>query len=123
MSMDELEAILGPGTAVNQDNVPSIVVAVNPLDEDLANAKARRSGGSPPTLRDYPTRLKPVVEGDLILEWVNAETGERVLVAFKGGMVCEKHYWNPNYLFKNVMDDRTLASLRLSRKVTRNGSA
>ena len=98
MSVDEVQAILGPGTTVGQREVPGIVVAVNPGDEPASEERARRAGRSPPTARDYPTRIKPVVEGDTILRWVNGETGERILVAFRDGKVCEKHYWDPNYL-------------------------
>jgi hypothetical protein len=98
MSVDEVQAILGPGTAVNQSEVPGIVVAVNPGDEVASEERARRSGRPPPTIRDYPTRIKPVVEGDYILQWVNSRTGERILVAFRDGKVCEKDYWDPNYL-------------------------
>jgi len=57
-----------------------------------------RSSESPPTARNYATRIKPLVEGDHILQWVDHWTGERILVAFKGGIVFEKNYWNPNYL-------------------------
>lgn len=98
MSVDEVQAILGAGTPVRQDEVPSIVVPVNPQDAEDSLERARRAGGPRPTVRDYPTRHKPVVEGDTILRWVNGETGERILVAFRGGRVCEKHYWDPNYL-------------------------
>jgi hypothetical protein len=98
MSVDEVQAILGPGTVIPQAKVPTVVRAVNPADEDAARERARRSGGPPPTARDYPVRRKPLVEGDYILRWVNSETGERILVAFKDGKVCEKNYWDPNYL-------------------------
>ena len=98
MSVDEVQAILGPGTPIGQEKVPGIVVAVNPADVDASLERARRAGRSPPTARDYPTRVKPVVEGDFILQWVNDKTGERILVAFKDGKVCEKDYWDPNYL-------------------------
>ena len=80
------------------DDVPGVVRAENPSDEDAARERARRAGGSPSTAREYPTRIKPVVEGDHILSWVNDETGERILIAFKDGKVCEKHYWDSNYL-------------------------
>ena len=98
MSVDEVRAILGPGTVIPQAQVPTFVVAVNPADVDASLERARRAGVAHPTVRDYPTRLKPIVEGDLILEWVNPRTGERILVAFKDGKVCEKNYWHPNYL-------------------------
>ena len=98
MSSEEVEAILGPGTLVNQNEVPGIVVAVNPRDAEESAERSRRSGGSPPTARDYPTRIKPVVEGDVIFLWLNSKTGERILVAFKNGKACEKHYYDPNYL-------------------------
>ncbi len=98
MSVEEVEAILGPGTEVKQKYVPSIVVPVNPQDAVDSLERARKSGAPPPTARDYPTRNKPVVEGDYILQWVNSETGERIIVAFKDGKVCEKYYYDPNYL-------------------------
>lgn len=101
MSIDDVQAILGPGTAIPQSEVPGIVVAVNPGDDAAAAVtrdKAIRAGVTPPTARDYPTRNKPVVEGDLILRWKNERTWERILVAFKDGKVCEKHYWDPSYL-------------------------
>jgi hypothetical protein len=98
MSVEEVQAILGPGTPVKQEEVPGIVVAVNPQDAEDFRERARKSGGSPPTARDYPTRIKPVVEGDYILRWVNSRTKERILVAFKDGRVCEKNYYDPNYL-------------------------
>lgn len=98
MSVDEVQAILGPGTSVTQEEVPTIVVAVNPQDAENAREKARKSGGPPPTVRDYPTRSKPVVEGDYILRWVNSKTGECILVAFKDDRVYEKYYHDPNYL-------------------------
>jgi hypothetical protein len=98
MSVEEVEAILGPGTPVGQAEVPQIVVAVSPEDAVAARERERRPGGPPSTARNYPTRLKPVVEGDHILMWVSGKTGERILVAFKDGKACEKHYHDPNYL-------------------------
>jgi hypothetical protein len=98
MSVGEVQAILGPGAVVPQAEVPGVVRAVNQADEDATRERARRSDGPPSTARDYPTRIKPVVEGDHILRWVNGQTGERILIAFKDGKVCEKHYWDPNYL-------------------------
>jgi len=96
MSVEEVEVLLGPGTVVHQNEVPGIVVSLNPADD----ARERESGssGSPSTARNYPTRIKPLVEGDHILQWVDNKSGERILVAFKGGIVFEKNYWNPNYL-------------------------
>ena len=98
MSVEEVQAILGPGSPLKQENVPQIVVEVNPADVDDSNERARRAGITTPTARDYPTRRKPVVEGDVILKWENGETREVILVAFKDGKVCEKYYWDPNYL-------------------------
>ena len=98
MSEDDVRAILGPGAVIPQADVPGVVRAENPSDEDAARERARRSGDSPPTARDYPTRIKPVVAGGHIVRWVNTETGERILIAFKDGKVCEKHFWDPNYL-------------------------
>lgn len=98
MTVEEVEAILGPGSSVKQSEVPTVVVAVNPADVQASEERAKRAGRWPQTARDYPVRHKPVVEGDLILKWVDDRTGERILVAFKDGKVCEKHYWDPNYL-------------------------
>ena len=98
MSVDEVQAILGPGTQVAQVEVPTNVIPVNLQDAIDSADRARKSNRSPPTFRDYPTRLKPVVEGDYILRWVDSRTGERILVAFKEGMVCEKQFYDPNYL-------------------------
>jgi hypothetical protein len=97
MSVGEVQAILGPGEEIDPKSVPGVVVAVNPADAESARERDRRTG-TQSTGRDYPTRIKPVVEGDLILRWVNGQTGERILIAFKDGKVCEKDYWDPNYL-------------------------
>ena len=97
MSIEEVQAILGPGTTVKQEEVPGFVVAVNPQDAVGSIGRARKVGPIA-TCRDYPTRIKPVVEGDHILRWVNSETGERILVAFKDGRACEKDFYDPNYL-------------------------
>lgn len=101
MSVDDVQAILGPGTTIPGSEVPGIVVAVNSADDAAAavvREKAIRSGVSPPTARNYPTRIRGVVEGDTILRWQNSSTGERILVAFQDGKVCDKHYYDPNYL-------------------------
>ncbi len=98
MSIEEVQAILGPGSLVKQAELPTTIVAVNPNDAVAAQEKEKMSGGSPTTTRDYPVRHKPVVEGDYILRWVNNRTGERILVAFKDGKVCEKDFYDPNYL-------------------------
>ncbi len=98
MSVEEVEAILGPGTLVKQEDLPTNVVPVNPQDEADSLENARKSGATPPTGRGFPTRNKPVVEGDNILQWENRETGERIIVAFRDGKVCEKYYRNLNYL-------------------------
>lgn len=97
MSVDEVQAILGPGTPVKQREIPTTVVPVNPEDARAADERARKLGQSPPTTREYPTRHKPLVEGDYILRWTNSH-GERILVGFRDGKVCEKDYYDPNYL-------------------------
>ncbi len=96
MSVDEVQGLMGQGAPVAQDRVPSVVRAVNDADVIASEERARQEGRSPSTVRDYSIRNKPVVEGDAILEWINAETRERILVAFKGGKVCETYYHNPN---------------------------
>lgn len=92
MSIEEVEAILGPGTPVKQAEVPTIRIAVNPKDAEAAAERDRKTG-SPSTVREYPTRSKPVVEGDCILQWTGEPNGVRILVAFKNGKVCEKDYF------------------------------
>ncbi len=98
MSVADVQAVLGPGIMVSRAEVPGHVVAVNSADEHAADEQARRADGSPPTARNYPTRIKPIVEGNHILMWVNRKTGERTLVAFTDSVVCEKDFWDPNYL-------------------------
>lgn len=94
MSMAEVEAILGPGTPVGANEVPTVVVAINAQDPIDAEERARRQGLPPPTVRDYPTRHKPVVEGDIIWQW--RDGAEVILVAFKAGKVSEKYYRIPS---------------------------
>lgn len=94
MSVDEVQAILGLGTRINQSDVPQIEVFVNPADEKAAAEKMKKLGPRWTTkIRDYPMRPKPIVEGDLILKWENDRTGARILIAFRDGKVCEKDYW------------------------------
>jgi hypothetical protein len=92
MTVAEVEAILGPGTPVKQADVPQMVVPVNPADAEASRDRARRAGVVP-TARDYPTRNKPVVEGDSILIWEDANKQWRILVGFREGKVCEKDFW------------------------------
>jgi hypothetical protein len=95
MSVEEVEAILGPGTVMKQSEVMSYRVAVNP-DEEAAFAERHRKAGTVPTARDYATRNRHVVEGDLIYHW---ESGYyETWIAFKDGKVCEKYLHNWNYL-------------------------
>lgn len=97
MSIEEVQAILGPGTEIDSKEVPGVVVPVDP-DEARASYERANRVGTIPTARDYRTRIKPVVEGDYVLRWVNSRTFERILVAFRDGKVSEKHCWDPNYL-------------------------
>lgn len=92
MTVDDVQALLGPGTPIEQRFVPQIVAPVNPADAVEADERARREGRSPPTARTYPTRFKYVAEGYTILKWENSRTGERIHVAFKNGIVVETHY-------------------------------
>jgi len=97
MSVEEVQAILAPGTPVKQSEVPGTEVFVNPADEKAAAEKFRKLGPRATTkIRDYPMRTKPIVEGDLILKWENNQTGARVLVSFKDGKVHEKDFWEPS---------------------------
>lgn len=99
MSLDEVEAILGPGRPIPQSQVPGHVRAVNPDDERAEIDEAKRAGRSPPTHRgNYPTHVVPVVEGDTVLEWVTPGSGERILLGFRGGKVSGRYYFDPNFL-------------------------
>lgn len=95
MSVEEVEAILGAGTVINQAQVPSYVVAVNP-DEEAAFFERHRKAGTIPTVRDYATRYKPFVEGDVIYLWKWGYY--EIWLAFKDGKVCEKWFRDLNYL-------------------------
>ena len=96
MTLEEVQTILGPGTEIDLNEVPGIVVAENPAEELAFLQKARREGTTP-TSRSYPTRVKPVVEGDRVFRWIDEKTQERILVAFRNGKVCEKRFWDLNY--------------------------
>jgi hypothetical protein len=110
MSVQEVQAILeptlGPGTPVNQADVPTDEVLVNPKDAELLREKARRPGQATVTHVDdrdrFPTRRQPVVEGDFILRWAptgpGATYGVQIYVAFRNGKVCGKYYKDLNYL-------------------------
>ncbi len=97
MTIEEVQAILGPGTPIEQADVPLCLAAVNPEDAVAAIEKEKRSG-TVATGRTYPIRQKPSVQGDYILRWQTAI--DRVYVAFKEGKVCEKYYIDDyhNYL-------------------------
>jgi hypothetical protein len=97
MTLEEVEAILGPGTEIDFREIPEIVVAVDPAEERADHRKASR-GRTDPTSRPYPTRLRPVVMGQEVFRWVDDRIRERILVAFKDGKVCETHFWDPNSL-------------------------
>ncbi len=95
MSLEEVEALLGPGEVIDQRNVPSHVVAVNPAEEQAFRERARLAG-TVPTARDYATRNNPLVEGDVDYYW---ELGYlEIWMAFKNGRVCEKYCHDWNYL-------------------------
>ena len=98
MSEAEVQEILGTGRIIRQEEVPSIVVAVNPKDVDDANEAAKRAGISHPTARNYPIRHAPRIEGDRIMLWENPITGEKIYVAFREGKVCAKLFHDLNYL-------------------------
>ena len=84
MSLEEVEAVLGPGTVMEQAEVMSHPVAVN-LDEAAAFVERHRNAGTVPTAREYATRLKPVVEGDVIYYWKSGYYD--TWIAFKDGKV------------------------------------
>ena len=97
MSLEEVEAFLGTGTLTSQKSIPGMVVPINPDDGAASNEHARKKG-TLPTSRDYPTRVKPVVEGDVILLWKNNDMNESIYIAFKDGKVCETFFHSLNYL-------------------------
>ncbi len=92
MTQDRVESLLGPGTEIPPSEVPTTVVPLNPGDARASYERARRKGLPPPTVRDYPVRDKPVVEGDRVLRWLGEHNGALILVAFREGKVVEKWY-------------------------------
>lgn len=97
MTLAEVEAILGPGERALQSEVPSHPVAVNP-DEEAAFIDRHRKAGTMPTAREYATKLRHFVEGDLIYHWRSASRNNETWVAFRDGKVCEKWFHDRNYL-------------------------
>jgi hypothetical protein len=95
MSLQEVEAFLGPGTEIGRDRLPGMVRpkpgVVVPKDPP---------GGPYRTQRDYPVEVVPVVQGDRFFEWPPARPplsgGLQIIVAFRDGRVCDKTYWEPS---------------------------
>jgi hypothetical protein len=70
MTQTEVEALLGPGTEIR-------------------------------TARHHPVENVPVVEGERFFEWPPERppiSGDPyIIVTFREGRVCEKHYWEPSF--------------------------
>lgn len=92
MTLADVEAVLGPGTEIKLSEVPTRLVSLNPAAERAADERARRTGSPLPTVRSFPTRVKPVVAGDRVLRWRGEQNGARILIGFKDGRVIEKDY-------------------------------
>jgi hypothetical protein len=97
MTLDDVQAVLGSGAEISQSSVPQIAVAVNPTDEESSLQRSKREG-TVPTARNFPTRLRHVVEGDRIFCWTSPDKYEFIYVAFKSGIVIETYYINNNVL-------------------------
>src|SRR5579871_5017442 len=93
MTQDRVESLLGPGTEIPSSEVPTTVVPLNPDDARVSEDRARRLGLPPSTVRDYPIRQKPVVEGDRVFRWQGEHNGALILVALRAGRIVEKWYW------------------------------
>ena len=70
MTLQEVEAILGPGREISAKELPG--------EPDFDEP-------------DLDKRVKPVVQGDRFFEWLGG--GAEVFVAFRDGRVCDKWYW------------------------------
>jgi hypothetical protein len=92
MTLADVERLIGQGVKLDPSQVPTTRVAVNPADVGASEARARRAGLTHSTIRDYPTRVVPVVEGDEVYKWAG-EGGSYILVAFREGRVSGKFYW------------------------------
>ena len=71
MNRQEVESILGPGVKI--EGVPSTPDFDKPIDS--------------------PERIRPVVTGDEFLEWQGPVNGQKIIVGFRKGKVCDKWYW------------------------------
>jgi hypothetical protein len=92
MTREQVEALLGPGSPIQTNEMPGIVVPINPADQKVIAEKAR-SEGTVPTAWGVPTRVKPAVEGDVVLIWRGPNNDQKIFVAFKNGLLCEKYYF------------------------------
>jgi hypothetical protein len=95
MTVEEVEAILGTGEIISQSNVPSYRVAVNAQEVEAYHERHRKAG-TVPTGREFETRDKYLVEGEVIYQWRSGCF--EIWVAFKDDKVCEKHLKDWNYL-------------------------
>jgi hypothetical protein len=92
MNLEEVQALLGPGTEIERRWVPQEVrpkpgVVVPPP-------------GPNATVRDYPVVEVPVVDGDRFFRWEAdapwLQSGAYIIIAFRDGKVCDKTYWEPS---------------------------
>jgi hypothetical protein len=72
MTLDEVEAILGPGKQISVADVTAVPGAPD----------AERKG-------DLYLRL----DGDQFFRWKETETGTEILVGVRNGKVCDRDYW------------------------------
>jgi hypothetical protein len=75
MSLDEVEAILGPGEQISLEHVTQIP----------GSPYAKRKGN-----------LDLVVEGDEFFRWHNSKCGMEIQLGLRDGRVCDKWYWEPS---------------------------
>jgi hypothetical protein len=74
MSLDEVEAILGPGRQIPVGSVT-------------------RGRGSPSARETW--NLDLVIDGDQFFEWRDDEHGKRIELGMRDGKVCDKFFWEP----------------------------
>jgi hypothetical protein len=95
MTMEQVQALLGPGREIGKDDMPSVV-------RPAPGVKVPKDppGGPYRTVRDYPIVHAPVVEGDRFFEWPSdwppLSGGPYIIIGFRGGKVCDKWYWEPS---------------------------
>jgi hypothetical protein len=90
MTLDEVEALLGPGTEISLDDLagvvrpkPGVVVPKDP------------PGGPYTTVRNYPVEIVPEVDGDRFFRWEldpSDPEAAYIVVGFRDGKVRDKRY-------------------------------